>query len=63
MLEKKTITFERAVLIGIINREQPEEKVKEYLDELEFLTYTSVLTFPTPKPLSVAGSCKQWSNL
>ena len=30
-----------AVLIGIINFEQDEEKVKEYLDELEFLTHTA----------------------
>lgn len=41
MLEKKTIEHEKAVLIGIINREQNEEKVAEYLDELEFLTYTA----------------------
>ncbi|MCE2613725.1 GTPase HflX [Flavobacteriaceae bacterium D16] len=41
MLEKKTTTYEKAVLIGIINRQQDEEKVKEYLDELEFLTYTA----------------------
>jgi len=41
MLEKKTIEHEKAVLIGVINREQNEEKVTEYLDELEFLTYTA----------------------
>ncbi len=41
MLEKKTIRYEKAVLIGIINRHQNENKVKEYLDELEFLTYTA----------------------
>ncbi|MGJ8737096.1 GTPase HflX [Zobellia laminariae] len=41
MLEKKTIEHEKAVLIGIINREQNENKVTEYLDELEFLTYTA----------------------
>ncbi|MBT8320461.1 MAG: GTPase HflX [Eudoraea sp.] len=41
MLEKKTTTYEKAVLIGVINRQQDEEKVKEYLDELEFLTYTA----------------------
>ena len=27
--------------MGVITREQPEEKVTEYLDELEFLTYTA----------------------
>jgi len=41
MLETKTNTYETAVLIGIISQEQNEEKSKEYLDELEFLTYTA----------------------
>ncbi len=41
MLEKKDIDLEKAVLIGIITKDQDEEKSKEYLDELEFLTYTA----------------------
>jgi GTP-binding protein HflX len=41
MLEKKAIAYERAILIGIINKDQDEAKSKEYLDELEFLTYTA----------------------
>ncbi|CDF81005.1 GTP-binding protein HflX [Formosa agariphila KMM 3901] len=41
MLEKKDINLERAVLIGIITKDQNEEQSKEYLDELEFLTYTA----------------------
>ena len=41
MLEIKHTEYEKTVLIGIITREQPEEKVTEYLDELEFLTYTA----------------------
>ncbi|WP_046755863.1 GTPase HflX [Kordia jejudonensis] len=41
MLEKKTIAYERAVLVGVITKEQDETKSKEYLDELEFLTYTA----------------------
>ena len=41
MIEKNTIEHEKSVLIGVINREQDEEKVTEYLDELEFLTYTA----------------------
>ena len=41
MIEKKKVDYEKAVLIGIINKDQNEEKVKEYLDELEFLTYTA----------------------
>jgi len=41
MLEKKTIAYERAVLVGVITKAQDEAKSKEYLDELEFLTYTA----------------------
>ncbi|NJY61270.1 GTPase HflX [Salinimicrobium sp. CDJ15-81-2] len=41
MLEKNDIEYEKAVLIGIVTREQSEEKLDEYLDELEFLTYTA----------------------
>jgi len=41
MIEKKDIALERAVLIGIITKDQDEEKSKEYLDELEFLTFTA----------------------
>ncbi len=66
MLEKKTIDHERAVLIGVINREQNEEKVTEYLDELEFLTYTAggevierfVQRIDTPNPKTLIGSGK-----
>ena len=41
MIEKKNIDLEKAVLIGIITKDQDEAKSKEYLDELEFLTYTA----------------------
>ncbi|TRW22707.1 GTPase HflX [Flavobacterium zepuense] len=41
MLEKETISFEKTILAGIITKEQNEEKLTEYLDELEFLTYTA----------------------
>jgi len=41
MLEKKDIALEKAVLIGVITKEQDEVKSKEYLDELEFLTFTA----------------------
>ncbi|NJX15279.1 GTPase HflX [Tamlana crocina] len=33
--------LEKAVLIGIVTKDQDEEKLKEYLDELEFLTFTA----------------------
>ncbi|MBT8281711.1 MAG: GTPase HflX [Muriicola sp.] len=66
MLEKKSIEYEKAVLIGVINREQNEEKVTEYLDELEFLTYTAggevskrfVQRIDTPNPKTFIGSGK-----
>jgi GTP-binding protein HflX len=32
---------ERAILIGVINKEQPEEQVIDFLDELAFLTETA----------------------
>lgn len=41
MLETEKITFEKTVLVGIITQNQPEEKLLEYLDELEFLTFTA----------------------
>lgn len=41
MLEKEVINFERTVLVGIITQNQSEDKLKEYLDELEFLTFTA----------------------
>ena len=41
MLEKKDISLEKTVLIGIITKSQDEIKSKEYLEELEFLTYTA----------------------
>ncbi len=41
MLEKEVINFEKTALVGIVTQNQSEEKLKEYLDELEFLTYTA----------------------
>ncbi|MBT8377335.1 MAG: GTPase HflX [Winogradskyella sp.] len=41
MIEKKDTTLEKVVLIGVITRDQDEATSKEYLDELEFLTYTA----------------------
>lgn len=41
MIEKKDTALEKAVLIGVITQDQNEEQSKEYLDELEFLTYTA----------------------
>jgi len=66
MIEKKTTAYEKAVLIGVINKEQNEKKVKEYLDELEFLTYTAggevykrfVQKVDVPNPKTLIGSGK-----
>ena len=41
MLEKSEIEYEKTILIGIVNKQQNEEKSKEYMDELEFLAYTA----------------------
>jgi GTP-binding protein HflX len=41
MLEFEKNSFERTVIVGIITQNQSEEKLKEYLDELEFLTFTA----------------------
>lgn len=41
MIERDEINFERSVIVGIINRDQDEAKLTEYLDELEFLTITA----------------------
>lgn len=41
MLEKEIINFEKTAIAGIITQQQDEEKLSEYLDELEFLTYTA----------------------
>ena len=66
MLEKKTTVYESSVLIGAIRRDQPAEKVEEYLDELEFLTYTAggevkkrfVQRIDLPNPKTYLGSGK-----
>ena len=60
------MSYERTVLVGILTREQPEDKLKEYLDELEFLTYTAggevvgrfVQRVDTPNPKTFVGSGK-----
>ena len=41
MIEKNDLIYEKAVLIGVVTQQQSEEKLNEYLDELEFLTYTA----------------------
>src|SRR6056300_1022830 len=69
MLDFKEIAYENAVLIGVITREQPLEKIEEYLDELEFLTYTAggevikrfiqKINIPNPKTLIGSGKMEE----
>ena len=41
MIEGRTLSHEKTILVGVINSRQNIEQVKEYLDELEFLTFTA----------------------
>jgi GTP-binding protein HflX len=41
MLEKEKTNFEKTIIVGVVTQNQSEEKLFEYLDELEFLTYTA----------------------
>jgi len=69
VLEQVNLTYEKVVLIGIINQLQTEEKSKEYLDELEFLTYTAggevlkrftqKLDVPNPKTFIGTGKMEE----
>ncbi|MCJ8497460.1 GTPase HflX [Chryseobacterium salipaludis] len=66
MLEKKEHLYEKAVLIGLVTQHQDEEKLNEYLDELEFLAYTAGATvekrfsqkLSQPDPRTFVGSGK-----
>ena len=69
MLDFKEIAYENAVLIGVITKEQPLEKIEEYLDELEFLTFTAggqvikrfvqKINLPNPKTLIGTGKIEE----
>ena len=69
MIEQINLTYEKVVLVGIINQQQTEEKSKEYLDELEFLTYTAggevlkrftqKLDVPNPKTFIGTGKMEE----
>ena len=41
MIESQKSNFERTVLVGVINDSQSEEKLNEFLEELEFLSFTA----------------------
>ena len=41
MIEKEVVSLERTVLVGIITLNQPKSVLEEYLNELNFLTFTA----------------------
>ncbi|UZO81810.1 GTPase HflX [Aquimarina sp. ERC-38] len=69
MLESKSIAYEKAVLIGIITKHQDEDKLVEFLNELEFLTYTAggevvkrftqKMEMPNPKTFIGSGKMEE----
>src|SRR5690606_11254338 len=66
MIEQTDISYEKTVLIGLINQNQDEAKSQEYLDELEFLAYTAggevlkrfTRKMDVPKPKTFVGTGK-----
>lgn len=66
MIEKTDLEYEKTVLVGIVTKGQDEDKLKEYLDELEFLTYTAggevikrfTQKMDTPNPKTFIGTGK-----
>ena len=72
MIEQTDISYEKTVLIGLITQYQDEEKSKEYLDELEFLTYTAggevvkrftqKMEVPNPKTFIGTGKLDEVKN-
>lgn len=66
MLEKEIHNFEKTVIVGIVTQHQDEDKLNEYLDELEFLTYTAggevvkrfTQKMDKPNPKTFVGSGK-----
>ena len=66
MIENSKISYEKAVLVGIINSIQSESTVKDYLSELTFLTETAggivkknfIQRVDSPNPKTFIGSGK-----
>ena len=66
MIEAKSLTLEKTVIVGIINSQQDALQSKEYLDELAFLTHTAgglvlkrfVQKMQIPNPKTFIGSGK-----
>lgn len=72
MLEKEKTSFEKTIIAGIITQNQSEDKLKEYLDELEFLTFTAggevikrfsqKMDKPNPKTFLGTGKIEEMNN-
>lgn len=72
MIEKSSSSLERTVLVGIITLDQPKSVLEEYLNELNFLTYTAggtvVKSFtqkmdsPDPKTFLGKGKMEELSS-
>ena len=66
MIEPKKSNYENTVLVGVVNDSQDEEKLSEFLEELEFLSVTAggnvVKKFTqkinTPNPRTFIGKGK-----
>ena len=66
MIEAKSLTLEKTVIVGIINSQQDVLQSNEYLDELAFLTHTAggqvlkrfVQKMQIPNPKTFIGSGK-----
>lgn len=69
MLERESHEYEKAILVGVVTQQQSEEKLVEYLDELEFLAYTAgasiqkrfsqKLSKPNPKTFLGTGKMEE----
>ncbi|MDA7557631.1 GTPase HflX [Flavobacteriaceae bacterium] len=72
MIEKKRALLEKTIIIGVITKDQNQEKSKEYLDELEFLTFTAggdvvkrftqKMDIPNPKTFIGKGKMEDVKN-
>lgn len=72
MIEKSSVSLERTVLVGIITLDQPKLVSEEYLNELNFLTYTAggtvvkrftqKMSFPDPKTFLGKGKMEELSS-
>tara|TARA_B110000444_G_scaffold258392_1_gene299210 strand:- start:32898 stop:34109 length:1212 start_codon:yes stop_codon:yes gene_type:complete len=69
MIEEKSLVYENTVLVGVITSDQNEEKSSEYIDELEFLSYTAggkvikrftqKINLPNPKTFIGSGKLNE----